>query len=380
MSRRPSLTGPEQTREAKGRSRGQTLAEFGITISLLIVLILGIFQVGYLIYQQYIAINLAREGANLALRETSLDVVEAAIRSARPDFDADTKLSLSVVQLGPPGGCARGDNRRSIERVADAREKRIALVYVGIFLVPILLCTGLAIDLGRGYLVRVALAKAVDAAALAAARNITADSATATAVANNLCNANFPPGFLGVSSVQNPPELKFEIGSDGSHIIRVFSTATLPTTFMRMAKFDTLTVAADATATRRLVDMSFVIDRSGSLQGAFSDVKAAAMQFVGYFDTKADRIALITFSSGTTVAEPMGSARGFDLAQIDADIAATNPNGETATAEALYQAWDQLRAVPYGRQSGLRIAVVLPHGTPNSFPRKVELMSPIRER
>jgi len=109
MSRRPSLTGPEQTREAKGRSRGQTLAEFGITISLLIVLILGIFQVGYLIYQQYIAINLAREGANLALREKSLDVVESAIRSARPDFDADTKLILSVVELGPPGGPTAGD-------------------------------------------------------------------------------------------------------------------------------------------------------------------------------------------------------------------------------------------------------------------------------
>ena len=263
----------------------------------------------------------------------------------------------------------------TIERVDDAREKGIALVYVGIFLVPILLCTGLAIDLGRGYLVRVALAKAVDAAALAAARNITADSATATAVANNIFNANFPPGFLGVSSLRNPPGLKFDIGSDGSHIITVSSTATLPTTFMRMAKFDTLTVSADATATRRLVDMSFVIDRSGSLQGAFSDVKAAAMQFVGYFDTKADRIALITFSSGTTVAEPMGSERGFDLAQIDADIAATKPNGETATAEALYQAWDQLRAVPYGSQSGLRIVVLFTDGTPNSFPGKFQVMA-----
>ena len=58
---------------------------------------------------QYIAINLAREGANLALREKSLDVVESAIRSARPDFDADTKLILSVVELGPPGGPTAGD-------------------------------------------------------------------------------------------------------------------------------------------------------------------------------------------------------------------------------------------------------------------------------
>src|SRR5881409_595191 len=83
-----------------------------------------------------------------------------------------------------------------------------------------------------------------------------------------------------------------------------------------VASADTLTVSADATATRRLVDMSFVIDRSGSLLGAFPAVQAAAMEFVGKFDPEADRIALITFSSGTTLAEPMGSARGFDLAQI----------------------------------------------------------------
>src|SRR5881396_2487259 len=73
---KPSLTHPEETRRAKRRARGQTLAEFGITISLLMVVLLGIFQVGYLIYQQYVALNLAREG---------------------------TKLILSVIELGPPG-------------------------------------------------------------------------------------------------------------------------------------------------------------------------------------------------------------------------------------------------------------------------------------
>jgi len=105
MSRRPSLTGPEQTREARGRSRGQTLAEFGIVLSLLMVVALGIFQVCYLIYQQYGAMNLAREGANLISRLSSLDVAESAIRAAQADprFDADTRLVLSVVQLGAGG-------------------------------------------------------------------------------------------------------------------------------------------------------------------------------------------------------------------------------------------------------------------------------------
>ncbi len=95
----------------------------------------------------------------------------------------------------------------TIKRTDHAREKGIALVYMAVFLVPLLACTGLAVDLGRGYLVRVALARAVDAAALAAARNIAADSSQALRAANNIFNANFPAGFLGVSSVQNPPQL-----------------------------------------------------------------------------------------------------------------------------------------------------------------------------
>jgi len=101
-----SLTGPEETRDARRSSQGQTLAEFGIVISVLIVMILGIFQVGYLIYQDYVAMNLAREAGNLILRQQSLDEAEAAIRSARenPAFDAETRLILSVVQLGASGG------------------------------------------------------------------------------------------------------------------------------------------------------------------------------------------------------------------------------------------------------------------------------------
>jgi len=104
MSRAP-LTGSEKMREASRRSRGQALAEFGIVLSLLMVLALGIFQVCYLIYQQYGAMNCAREGANLILRQSSLDIAESAIRAAQADprFDADTRLLLSVVQLGSGG-------------------------------------------------------------------------------------------------------------------------------------------------------------------------------------------------------------------------------------------------------------------------------------
>src|ERR1051325_7962782 len=133
-----------------------------------------------------------------------------------------------------------------------ARKKGIALVYVGVLLVPLLLCTGLAVDLGRGYLVRVALAKAVDAAALAAARNIAGDQARARDIAINIFQANFPAGFLGVSDLKSPPQVDFRVDDKGSNVITVRSNATLPTTFMRVAKFDSLTVSASAVPPRRL--------------------------------------------------------------------------------------------------------------------------------
>jgi TadE-like protein len=110
---RPSYTGPGKTCDARRRPGGQTLAEFGITISLLMVVLLGIFQVSYLIYQQYVAVNLAREGANLILRDTtnrSFDDTFSALRSAVADRQfAETRLILSVVQLGTDPGPNEGN-------------------------------------------------------------------------------------------------------------------------------------------------------------------------------------------------------------------------------------------------------------------------------
>ena len=97
-------------------------------------------------------------------------------------------------------------NRMTIDTADRAREKGIALVYVGVFLVPLLICTGLAVDLGRGYLVRATLAKAVDAAALEAARNITAaDPSQWRTVATRIFDVNFPQGFLGAT--RSEPDL-----------------------------------------------------------------------------------------------------------------------------------------------------------------------------
>src|SRR5439155_3090551 len=78
------------------------------------------------------------------------------------------------------------------------RQRGTAFAYIGFSLFALVGFTGLAVDLGRGYVVKSHLSKAVDAAALAAARRIGEGEAAATAEAVKIFNANFPSGFLGV--------------------------------------------------------------------------------------------------------------------------------------------------------------------------------------
>ena len=254
------------------------------------------------------------------------------------------------------------------EKMKPAQEKGIALYFVAALMFTLLAFSGLAIDLGRGYVVKAHLSKAVDGAALAAARKIGQGQSAAQDEANKIFNTNFPNGYLGVNSVQNPPNLTFAVGSDGSNIITVASTAVLSTSFMKIAGFNQLTVSSSGQATRRLVDMAFVVDKSGSLNTVWSQVKSAAQQFVSYFDANNDRIALVMFSGNTILMDPINTTgRGFNKTSINSHIAGATTTGFTGTPEGLYQGWDQLRSVSNSSQSALRIIVLFTDGAPNAF-------------
>src|ERR1700674_3830188 len=88
----------------------------------------------------------------------------------------------------------RGSDRSS--------EKGFALIYLSIVLTVLLLFTGLAVDSGRAYVVKGQLTKAVDGAALGAARMLNSGDPKGEAV--NIFKSNFPPGYMGVSSVTDP--------------------------------------------------------------------------------------------------------------------------------------------------------------------------------
>ncbi len=242
---------------------------------------------------------------------------------------------------------------------------------MAIFITTGLLFTGLAVDSGRAYVVKAQLTKAVDGAALAAARNL--HSGDPEGEAARIFRANFPAGYLGTSTVTDPATDPgfFEtqtIRETGVNIVTVQATAVVPTTFMRLANFNEVTVHSSGEAQRRMVDLSLVLDTSGSIGSRWGAVRAAAIEFINAFDESSDRLALITYGDGVRVRQPMPSSRGFSKSAMTGSIPATLPGGWTPMGEGLYRGWDELRSVPTGSQSGLRVIVLFTDGSANGVP------------
>jgi hypothetical protein len=97
-------------------------------------------------------------------------------------------------------------------------------------------------------------------------------------------------------------------------------------------------------------------------------VRDASRAFVNAFDATHDRMALVFYGNGATVVDQMPAGRGFNKAKLISDIPNGLPGGSTAMVEGLYRGWDELRTVPSGQQSGLRVIVLFTDGASNSVP------------
>jgi Flp pilus assembly protein TadG len=250
-------------------------------------------------------------------------------------------------------------------------DEGFALVYMAVFLTFLLVVTGLAVDGGRAYVVKAQLSKAVDGAALSAARNL--NSGNPRGEAEKIFRANFPNGYMGTSSVTDPAaDPNFfnlhTVTETGVNVVTVRATAVVPTTFMRLANFEQVTVASEGEAQRRMVDLSLAIDVSSSIGSKWGAVRDAVREFINAFDEDADRISLTTYGWGASVIRAMPSTRGFDKTDLKAAVPNSLPGGVTPMPEGLYRAWDEVRTVPTGQQSGLRVIVLFTDGSGNTVP------------
>jgi Flp pilus assembly protein TadG len=247
----------------------------------------------------------------------------------------------------------------------------VAMIHMAIFLPMLLLFTGLALDTGRAYLVKAQLSKAVDGAALTAARNLNGGNPRGEAA--KVFSANFASTFMGATYVTDPgtdPDFyeMHTVEETGVHVVTIKATATVPTSFMRLGNFTEMTVSSASEATRRLVDLSLVLDVSGSIGPAWPAVRDAARSFIDSFDKNGDRMALVTYSYGARVLDQMPATFGFDKEKLKTDVPNSLPGGTTAMAEGLYRGWDEVRSVPSGQQAGLRVIVLFTDGSGNVFP------------
>src|SRR5258705_10180935 len=260
-------------------------------------------------------------------------------------------------------------NKRQRAHISD--ERGITLVYMSVLLTTLLLFSGLALDGGRGYVVKAQLTKAVDGAALGAARNL--NSGDPRGEATRIFKANFPAGYFGTSSSTDPttdPNF-FSMRTDaasGVNTVTVNATAVLPTTFMQLGNFYSMNVASSGEATRRMVDLSLILDVSSSIGSQWPTVRDAVRTFINSFDGANDRLALLTFGNGAQVLDAMPASRGFNKSGLMSDVPSTLPGGSTNMVQGLYRGWDELRSVSPGQQSGLRIIVLFTDGASNGVP------------
>jgi Flp pilus assembly protein TadG len=252
------------------------------------------------------------------------------------------------------------------------------VVYMSVIMTGLMLFTGLAVDSGRVYLVKAELSKAVDGAALAAARSL--NSGDPEGEATRVFKANFPAGHMGASWVTDPATDGNFFNSEvitatGVNVVTVKASAKVPATFMALGGFGDITISSEAEASRRMVDLSLVLDVSSSIGSKWPAVRDATKAFLNSFDAYNDRVSLITFGNGASVLDAMPSSRGFNKSKVVGDVPASLPGGSTNMVEGLYRGWDEVRSVPRGSQSGLRVIVLFTDGASNGVPGNYEAAS-----
>jgi Flp pilus assembly protein TadG len=135
---------------------------------------------------------------------------------------------------------------------------------IALVMIPLLGFLGLAVDAGRGYLVKARLGDALDAAALAGAQ-VVFDDVQFQHDVEMYFYANFPRGFMGANPVLNPPVM-----DAAKETITLSASASIGTTFTRLIGYETLNVASSTEVTRLTTSMDVVlsVDMSGSMTGS----------------------------------------------------------------------------------------------------------------
>jgi len=148
------------------------------------------------------------------------------------------------------------------------RRRGSVLVWFAVTLVPLIIAVGLAIDIARAYAVKVRLGAALDDAGLAVA-STSNQNVNLTARLDQYFYGNFPDIGIGT-----PTGVTMAQDAGDPNAIDLTATAEVPTIFMRIAGFQTITVTATAQVTKEPtgLEVALVLDNTGSMLDSYNGV------------------------------------------------------------------------------------------------------------
>ncbi len=247
-------------------------------------------------------------------------------------------------------------------------QKGAVLVIFALALIVLLGFAGLGTEAGRWYLTRAELSKAVDAAALAGAANISNPNIDVEQLALDFGMENFQPGYLGTPQ-SGARSVSFDVNRQDAGVLSVRGRTDAVAILARLFNIEFVATAATGVAQKNRVEIMMVLDRSGSMSGTpISNLKTAARSFLDYYeDTQdEDRIGLVSFATGVRVDYSLNN-NFYD--PIRSAITALSATGATNIEDALSQAGaqfaDQTPVAPADRVQ--QFIVFFTDGRPTAF-------------
>jgi Flp pilus assembly protein TadG len=247
------------------------------------------------------------------------------------------------------------------------------LALVSILIPIVIIFVGIAIDLGRAYVTKTTLSKAVDAAALAAMRNLNQGQTAATNDAKSAFTANYNSG-PGLGTTPTPSITWFTASpcTAGNTCVTIAATATINTTFLRAlsllpgvgSSYNSSNISVSATAQRNPLVMSIILDKSGSMNknGGATALPPAVTSFISYFDESIDNIAEISFS--TVASTDVQMTTSFD-SPINSAVENLTFGGATFAQSGLQAGYTQIQSIPPS-PNVIRVAVFFTDGWANT--------------
>jgi Flp pilus assembly protein TadG len=237
-----------------------------------------------------------------------------------------------------------------------------------VFIVPLV---GLSVDAGILYAVKTKISMACDAGALAGAGALSrglddaSQQANAQAVAEQFILMNFPANYFGTPTpTLVTPVIDESVPNQRS--VAVSATVHVPLYFLRWLNASSQAVSASATAVRRDVNVSFVMDRSGSLalSGSCAPLEQAASSFVNHFANGRDNVSLVTFATSSRPDFPMANDFLSASPSVPSILGGLTCTGDTNTSQGLWEGYSQL--VGLNQPNALNVLLLFTDGYPTA--------------